>query len=433
MFIKSPHIIHPETTIEQIGNIHCIAFIDPLISPVYLAKTLHSYGLKIIAVYTLSNLSEEEKKLRFHPELFDHVIYVDNINELSTARTAKQLQAWEVTQVFYGYEASLAFADKIASLVCNAYANDLNSVQKRLNKYDMQEALRTASLPCVKQIKVLNKILTASQTTELQTWKFPVIVKPSNGCVSVGIKKCQNIEEIKAFVKADHGMLLHAAAIEEFLVQEMLTGVEYFVDTFSLKGKHRVAGVYVYTKEAHTGAPIYRSIAAVDPKSQEWKNCVDYVLKVLDIVGFKNGFGHTELFLTAEGPCLIEVNPRISGVSGCANKLGEYSFHYSQPQALLDGVLKKTIRKIEKIYAYSELAMLQNWKPRAIKALDLNLIKSLPSYKEHLLLKPAGTVLAMPETLLDTVALIIMSNPNKAQLAKDMKLLQKWEKNNLLF
>lgn len=416
---------------EWLSRSLCVAFIDPIVSTLYLTEELHKKKVKIIAVFTLMQLSEEQKRLRFHPELFDHVIYVDD--NMSVVAVAEELKKLQAQYVFYGYEASVAFADQVSYLVCSSYANDPNTSQLRIDKYEMQESLRKISAPHVKQIKIANRLLSPAQISELQQWNYPVMVKPNFGVGSIGVKKCYSLNEVEVFIKESRQLLLHAAEIHEFIVQEYLVGDEYFVDTFSLLGEHKIASVQRYKKISYQGCPIYRYIETLDPNSIEWKMCGEYVLRTLDVIGMKNGFAHTELFLTANGPFLIEVNPRISGISGFSNKLSQITLHCSQPQLLCNTLNSLPDELPTKLWSYGITVCLQNWQPREITELNVKLLQSLPSYRENLMLKSAGSYLDAPKTLLDTVGVVLLVNADKEKLFQDFDRLCEWESNKQLF
>ncbi len=404
-----------------------IAFIDPIVSPAYLVGELHRCNMKVIGVFTLS-LSEEEKRLYFFPELFDHVIHVDN--DTSVNAIAEALTKLDVQYVFYGYEESVALADQIAQLVCPAYANDANISQLRYDKYEMQEALKKANMPYVKQIQLNSGSLYPAQVEELNSWEFPVMVKPSQGSGSENVKKCQSVNEIEIFIKKiEHNL----SNVKNYIIQEFLSGDEYFVDTVSLSGMHQIVSVQHYQKMSFQGHPIYRYAEIVDPRSIEWKICCEFVLKALDAVGLKNGFGHTELFLTAEGPRLIEINPRISGAMGFPNKVAEKTLGYNQLKTLANIIFSHSYHSPTQLLQHGMFVCLQNWTPRKIKETNVELLKTIPSYAEHMMAKTPGTFLLSPKNLLDTVAYVLLLNPDNAQLMLDYNTLITLETKNALF
>ena len=96
--------------------------------------------ISLIAIYTLTDLSEEEKLFRFQPDLFDHVIYLNDENDLD--KVADELKKLNTDYVFYGYEVSVPVADKISNLVCPAFSNNEKTSLLRCDKFEMNEILK---------------------------------------------------------------------------------------------------------------------------------------------------------------------------------------------------------------------------------------------------------------------------------------------------
>lgn len=413
-------------------SIITIAFIDPIISTTYLVEALKHKNLRLIAVYSLTDLAPEEKTLRYKPELFDHVIYVDDKKNI--VPIAEQLKNLNVNYIFYGYEASVPLADKLSQLVCPKYANNPATSLFRLDKFHMQDILKEKSISHIHQMKIHNNNLVMEQLKELNDWNFPVIIKPTQGVLSIGVKKCFSVAEIAEFLNTQSHASLHSEEVlEDFVAQECLSGDEYFVDTFSLEGRHYLVSVQRYEKINYEGSPIYRYFEVVDPISEEWKSCSEYVFKVLDAVELKNGFGHTELFLTSKGPILIEVNPRISGASGFPNIMTEETLKISQPKILLDQIFHQDYSAPSKLFKFGRIVCLQNWAPKKMGEFNVDLIKTLASYHSHLMLKKPGSFLGIPSTLGDTVAFVLLININNEALLEDYNKLIGWEQNQVLF
>lgn len=102
------------------------------------------------------------------------------------------------------------------------------------------------------------------------------------------------------------------------MVQEFLYGDEYIVDTVSLDGEHRLAGLWRYMKGAVNGADfVYYGMELVDGGSDEAKMMFAYISQVLDALNIRHYAGHAEVMLDpAKGPCLVEVGARLQGGEG---------------------------------------------------------------------------------------------------------------------
>lgn len=134
------------------------------------------------------------------------------------------------------------------------------------------------------------------------------IVKPLDGTGSVGVIACHSKDEL---AEALH---LNIASGGEVLVQEMIKGTEYFVNTVSSRGRHVVTNICRYDKvQKGTERPVYVRATPLPPESEEMTALIDYAVNVLDAVGVDIGPSHTEIMVDEKGPVLIEINARLAG------------------------------------------------------------------------------------------------------------------------
>ncbi|MDE4957202.1 argininosuccinate lyase, partial [Francisella tularensis subsp. holarctica] len=95
--------------------------------------------------------------------------------------------------------------------------------------------------------------------------------------------------------------------------------------TFSKDGEHYVSSEQKYGTKIHHGVPVILSFE-LEYNKEIIAKVTEYDKIVLTKLAIRNGFAHTEIFLTAENhPVLIEVHPRISGASGALKTLASYS------------------------------------------------------------------------------------------------------------
>jgi argininosuccinate lyase len=141
---------------------------------------------------------------------------------------------------------------------------------------------------------------------------FPVVLKPVYGSGSVGVKLCERAETVAAHARE----LLSQRQNERgqpvphrILVEEMATGVEYSVETFG-------AAVVGVTRK-HLGAlPSFVEAGHDYPavlNAEQERSIRREALRALDALDLGWGPAHVELRLTAGGPRIIEVNPRLAG------------------------------------------------------------------------------------------------------------------------
>lgn len=403
-----------------------LLFVDPFSSAHFLATKLKSAGIRVSAIYTLSNTNNY---LSMHPELFDQVYYLNQVKDLP--ELIKTLSSQNIDRVYYGSETSVAITDYLANILCPAHANSPATANYRTDKYEMQEALRQAGIPSVKQIKVTGA-LTAEQEAELSTWDFPVILKPVNNAGSNGVECCDTVDHIKFCLSKQDKINVFGLEVNEYVIQEYLQGEEYIIDTFSIQGQHHLSGVLRTCRSLFQGKLICLYSETVSQYTDDAIACIEYVKKCLTAVGLENGFGHTEVMMTDKGPYLIEVNPRISGACGYVNKLFQACGYYAQIDLLIASCQGIPVSEPQNPL-YGRRVCLQNYEERVISDLNLPLLDSLPSFVETTMLKQPGTLATAPQSLTDTVAFLLLAHEKPQQVLEDYQRLIHWEQNLQLF
>lgn len=141
---------------------------------------------------------------------------------------------------------------------------------------------------------------------------FPVVLKPVNGSGSVGVRLCANADEAAAHAASllavranERGIAVRAAV----LVEEMAVGPEYSVEVFG------GASVGITAKHC-SEPPFFVEIghdhpAPLSPADEEALRST--ALAAVRALGVEWGPSHVELRLTARGPAIMEVNPRLAG------------------------------------------------------------------------------------------------------------------------
>jgi argininosuccinate lyase len=143
---------------------------------------------------------------------------------------------------------------------------------------------------------------------------FPVVVKPVAGSGSIGVRRCADPAEAAAAAAAVLAGAGRAVGTglppqDTVLVESYLAGPEFSVETFD----DRVVGV----ARKHLG-PEPRFVetghdfpAPLDPAPAAALG--EAAVAALRALGLGWGAAHVELRLTAAGPRIVEVNPRLAG------------------------------------------------------------------------------------------------------------------------
>merc|ERR1719502_1585203 len=102
--------------------------------------------------------------------------------------------------------------------------------------------------------------------------------------------------------------------------------------------------IWVYDKRACNGADfVYYGLVPVPADSELAQVLITYTRGVLDAMGIRNGPTHGEVMMTADGPCLVEMNCRSHGGEGAWVPLARtLTGGYSQVDAAIDSFLDES-------------------------------------------------------------------------------------------
>ncbi|QDL69640.1 ATP-grasp domain-containing protein [Streptomyces malaysiensis subsp. malaysiensis] len=145
---------------------------------------------------------------------------------------------------------------------------------------------------------------------------LPCVVKPVDDSGSTLVRRCDTAEEAvrhaAEVLAVEHNGRGQPTA-RRALVESLLTGPEYSVETFGTDAGHVVLGV---VEKSVTGAPAFvehRHLLSGRPDAESASELESVVLAALKVIGLRGGAAHTEVKLTEAGPAVVEVNPRLAG------------------------------------------------------------------------------------------------------------------------
>ncbi|WP_103538991.1 MULTISPECIES: pyridoxal-phosphate dependent enzyme [unclassified Streptomyces] len=145
---------------------------------------------------------------------------------------------------------------------------------------------------------------------------LPCVVKPVDDSGSTLVRRCDTADEAArhaADVLAVERNGRGQPTARRALVESLLTGPEYSVETFGTDAGHVVLGV---VEKSVTGAPAFvehQHLLPGRPDAEPASELESVVLAALKVVGLRGGAAHTEVKLTEAGPAVVEVNPRLAG------------------------------------------------------------------------------------------------------------------------
>ena len=401
-----------------------LLLVDPLSSAEYLSETYRALGVHTVALYTL-DLASLDPYIHHGSDLFDEQIISGSRDP---AANLAMLAGRDIDYVVGCNENSVAIADHIANAITPDTCNDPCTSALRMQKVLMHEKLAADGLPHIRQ-RLIDPADVDLDDSDLAALRWPRFIKPSYGLGSVGTTKLNDRAELEAFLSTvDTVSLLDdiRAAVPDgyelrFLLSEYIDGHEYFVDSFSYLGQHYISSVQSYHKIPIDGTAVYRYAELVCDQSL-CDVLIEYARSVLTSLGVRNGFAHTEVFLTADDqPVLIELNPRTSGASGFGNRLATAEHLRCQP-AMLKAVLFDEFRNTDYVVPdrpRTRFLMLSNFSENPLPELE-PFLRQYSSVTRVQQMRPNGyRHEAPPRSVLDLVALVLCQSEDPDQMVRE--------------
>ncbi|MBP2058703.1 hypothetical protein J2Z60_001892 [Lactobacillus colini] len=132
--------------------------------------------------------------------------------------------------------------------------------------------------------------------------KFPVIVKPRIGKGSMKVHKCNNLDELMAFLSDED--------YSKFFIENFINGEEFSIEAMHIAGKHIIYGVT--SKIKYDGTVV--EAGHISNKVQLTPTQHDELINIYNVLGYSNIVSHTEVMIKPDGSLFyIESHPRLGG------------------------------------------------------------------------------------------------------------------------
>ncbi|MFF0219679.1 ATP-grasp domain-containing protein [Streptomyces vinaceus] len=344
--------------------------------------------------------------------------------------TVERLRAHAPVAVLAGQEPGVPLADLLSERLGLATNGTAKSPARR-DKFTMIETVRAAGLHCAEQF--LGSDPEAAADWARGHGRYPVVVKPRSSSSSDNVYVCRSEAEVAEAARAVlAGITMYDQRNTDVLVQSYLDGTEYIVDTVSADGQHTVCGVWRYDKKLlPSGRPVYDLDVLQDPDAPHVRALIDYVLKVLDSLGIAHGPGHAEVIMTASGPALVEIGARLNGNMNPAH---HEEFSGTNPARLAALAYARpaefTARHGATVYPKRNEAVVHNVATRRsgrVTEVDqavLDKIAALPTVREVVVRRPAGTDLVPTVDLMTSPMRVFHSGASHAEILADHQVVE---------
>lgn len=210
------------------------------------------------------------------------------------------------------------------------------------NKYKMREAFKSANIKTPKFIFVDKE-----KVINIDNFKFPIIVKPTDRSGSRGITKINNKNNN---IDEAIDIAINNSFEKKAIVEEYIDGDEFSCECISYRGEHTCLAI---TRKYTTGPPHFIETAHLQPpflSIKEQSKIKEEVYKGLDALNIKYGASHTEFKLDKNNNMrIIEIGARMGG-DCIGSDLVKISTGYDFLKMVIDVALGKKPKfiKIEK-------------------------------------------------------------------------------------
>ncbi|MBW1595854.1 ATP-grasp domain-containing protein [Streptomyces sp. JJ38] len=245
-----------------------------------------------------------------------HPYAAEIVHEGDVAKTAEQVAAFRPLAVVAGGEIGVELADALSEHLAEELGLPTNGTalsRARRDKFAMIETVKSHGLHGAEQIRVADE-------DELAEWHRKlgrrVVLKPLRSAANDGVQWCDTPEEsVRAFRRLSGRRNIFSEPGDGVVAQEYLVGAEYLLNTVSRNGRHHVCDIWkTYRISANGIRDLAVAVHLLPRRGEVQEQVVDYGFRALDALGIQHGPAHVEVKMTPQGPCLVELGARVSGL-----------------------------------------------------------------------------------------------------------------------
>jgi len=398
-----------------------VIVVDPFYQ--HLIDALHNAGLGIITVNSDYDLKDDLKAYLQIDE--SKYLFSYNITD-GIAGLQEKIKPYTIVGVINGCDSGTKTSLEIGNALGLDNINPICCAEYLRNKYKTMAQLEKRQVPAGKHLLLSHDNRDTVLAKAIATIDFPMVVKPTASAGSYGVNFC---DDKQALYDAVDSLLdqpdLWGNIVKEVMIEERHQGKEMAVLMVSLNDQHTVSGVLSYVQSVVAGKSVVTGVELEDNNNPEVQQCIDYAREVLNALDFHSGQAAVELYLTAKGPRLIEVNPRVAGVKGLFDELTRQCTGRSQVDltALSYTEPEKFLSYCDKPYSiqrHGRIIFTQNHKAGNINKLTgLVEMDKLPSCHLHKHSWQPGDTMPYTDEFMTSASFLLLVNDDPKQLEKD--------------
>ncbi|ONI80711.1 carboxylate--amine ligase [Saccharothrix sp. ALI-22-I] len=279
-----------------------------------LPRAIHESGHRF--TFLTRDLHHYLRSAPAHPH---PLLAADNVLTTETNDIAALLSYVERVHEVLAFDGVISSCDYYLSTVATVAAHlnlpgpDPQGVERAYRKDLTRTTTRDAGVPGPRFTLTEDWPATAKAAAALG---YPLVIKPVDLCAGMHVREVRDEAGLREAFLALEAFPVNARGQERVptvLLEELLVGPEFSVETVTVAGTTHVIGV---TDKSLAGRPWFVESGHMFPADlgdADRAAVVDTAVAAIEALGLDNSVAHTEVKLTADGPRLIEVNPRPAG------------------------------------------------------------------------------------------------------------------------
>jgi biotin carboxylase len=393
-----------------------VVIVDPVSSGELLLAPARAQGLRVVGVFTLPETE------RSH---FGHVVSKCDIamfgHELVPVLAELRKLPEVIRGVIAGSEPGVALADQLAEAL-RLPGNSTRTTDARRNKLRMRELAKQSGLSVPDFARCSSRRELAAFA---QTHLFPLVIKPPEAAGAFGVAICNSLEELYAALDLIQSTPdVFGQRSPYAVVEEYLSGTEYFADVFSDGQTVHVVYACEFTKiQVQPTRSVLYDLISVPLSDARAQPVFDYACRAARALGVALGAAHVEVKDDPRrGPTLIELGSRWAGLQIPAHVQSFTNFDFQQKtiEVFVDGTttLPDVIHSA-KHFAFAFNPLLAGGQVAHIHGLEE--IERLPSFSRHVLHLHTGDYVDPSADLGSIPSIVFLAHEDREQLLVDVK------------
>src|SRR3990167_10625307 len=268
MLKLTPLTGHPSSTCKSEGEMTkaCIVVVHPtfLLTEGFLYEQIKKLGHLVLSIQTsVENLRIDEAKIKTSSDFY---LRLGDAPEKDAPQLQSYLNNNSLNPILFinCIDSTIYYTDYLQKYFLN-YPISLTASKRRLNKFQVVQALKKARIKAIPSIEVTSVEEAKEKINQINQLNWPIIAKPSEN--TAGMSNVQLVCEpedlydyLRENINKKHTSYSEKI-IKKIILQTYLDSNEYTefaIDFVSYNGQHYLAGVVEYQTVNFNGTPLRR-------------------------------------------------------------------------------------------------------------------------------------------------------------------------------